>query len=129
MNKIIIAGIVSFIALVGCSAPNNISATPTVTVTALPPEPAEDQYISNKDRFIDFVRSNGGYYGEAADTSDILDIGNTICSAYNSGISKDDVIKALAESLMKNNMNNEAGTQFAAALLFGAEKYLCNGDL
>jgi hypothetical protein len=128
MNKIIITGIIAFGFLVGCSSTSNSVPAPTVTVTEeFPQEP--EQYISNEDRFVSFIRDNGGPYGEGSNTSDILDIGNTICNAYSAGVSKNDIVSALAESLVKNNMNDEYGTQFAAALLVGAEKYLCPGDV
>lgn len=129
MNKIIIIGIISFGFLVGCSTPSSSVPAPTVTVTQEPTIEAPEEYISNEDRFISFIRVNGGPYGENGSTSDILDIGNTICDAYSAGISKNDIVTALAESLVENSMNDEYGTQFAAALLVGAEKYLCNGDV
>lgn len=128
MNKIIIIGIISFATLVGCSAVES-TAQPTVTVTQLPPESVPQEYISSEDRFVNFVRSNGGLYGEAAETSDIISIGNTICDAYSTGMTENEIITALAESLIESNMNDEDGHKFAAALLFGAEKYLCNGSI
>lgn len=129
MNKLIIIGIVSLGFLIGCSAENTNVPVPTVTVTQQAPENIPEEYVSDEDRFVSFVRSNGGFYGEAANTSDIIDIGNTICDAYAAGISENDIINALAESLVENNMDDEDGAKFAAALLFGAEKYFCNGGI
>lgn len=129
MNKIIIIGIISFGFLVGCSSTTSSVPAPTITVTQESPQGEPEEYISNEDRFVSFIRVNGGPYGENGSTSDIIDIGNTICDAYSAGISKNDIVAALAESLVENNMNDEYGTQFAAALLVGAEKYLCNGDV
>lgn len=122
MHKIIIASVISAVALVGCSQPS--SPQPTVTITQEAPAP-EVQTESNESQFISYVRANGGFYADEASDSDILSIGRSICRGFEAGLSQDDIIGVLADSLIESGMANEDGTLFAGTLLYAATTYLC----
>ena len=124
MKKIIVAAAISMVALVGCSS--QASPAPTVTITQEAPAPSTDSGSStNSQDFIDYVRSNGGTYGKVADSSDILSLGGTICDGFAGGLSEDEITYALASALVENNMGNDEGAKFGAALIVGAKNYLC----
>jgi PBP1b-binding outer membrane lipoprotein LpoB len=127
MKSIVVAVTIAAFALVGCTS-STADPTPTVTITEQAPAPnlnTDDGTVSNSERFIQFVRDNGGSYGRAASESSIFELGDTICNAFNKGLSEDEVTYALAQSLVNNGMNNEDGARFAASLLVGARNFLC----
>jgi PBP1b-binding outer membrane lipoprotein LpoB len=125
MKKIIAAAIISGAVLVGCSSQSQ--PTPTVTITEQAPSLNQDDgAVVGQQMFIDFVKENGGIYGSVAQESDILDLGNTICDSLAKGLSEDEVLYALSSALVENDMNNEDGIKFGAALMVGAQNYLCN---
>lgn len=127
MKKIIVAAAISMVTLVGCSS--QASPSPTVTVTQDAPMPSTDTGTStNSQDFIDFVRINGGVYGEIADSSDILTLGNTICDGFAGGLSEDEITYALAQGLVESDMDNDDGAKFGAALIVGAKNYLCEAS-
>ena len=119
--SIMIAAIVVSLGLVACSG--NTEPVPTVTVTeqAAP----QDSFQSSTQKYVEFVNNNGGIYASVLANSDLIDMGNTICTGLGSGLSRDAVIQALAEALLENDLADENGTKFAASLLAGAEVYLC----
>ena len=126
MKKIIVAAAISMVALVGCSS--QTQPIPTITITEQPPLPApsvDDGVITNSQQFIDFVRDNGGIYGTVASDSDLLDLGRTICEGFEQGLSEDEITYVLARALVENDMNNDDGAQFGAALIVGSKNYLC----
>jgi hypothetical protein len=125
--KIIIAAVISAVALVGCTS--QTAPVPTVTITEQIPAPSvDDGVVTNSQKFVSFVRQNGGVYGEVANESDIISLGNTICDGFSGGLSEDQITYALAEALVNNNMGNEAGAKFAASLIVGAKNYLCGAN-
>jgi len=125
MKKILAAAAISMVALVGCSA--NSEPTPTVTITeqAPPPVNQDDGVVSNVAQYVDFVKNKGGLYASMATPGDLINLGNIVCEGYSNGLSQDDVVEALAYALTENGMNNQNGAQFAAAIIVGAENYLC----
>lgn len=125
MKKILTAAIISMVALVGCSANSEPNPTVTITEQVPPPVDRDDGVINNEFKYINFVRENGGLYGSMADAQGIVNLGNIVCEGYAKGLSEDDVVAALAYALVENNMNNEEGAKFAAAIIVGAERYLC----
>jgi hypothetical protein len=128
MKKIIVAAAISMAALVGCTSQS--APAPTVTVTEQIPAPSvDDGAVSSSERFVEFVRQNGGVYGAIANESDIVGIGNTICDGFAGGLTEDEITQILAQSLVNNNMANDDGAQFGAALIVGAKNYLCGSDL
>ena len=125
MYKIIAASIISAVALVGCSTSSE--PAPTVTVTQEVPktqEPSIEQK-SNSEKFVDFVRDNGGVYASVADDYELVNLGNIVCDGYSKGLSQENIVDALSYALVENGMNNEQGAIFAASLIVGAERYLC----
>jgi len=126
MKKIIIAAAISMVALVGCTSQG--SPAPTVTITEQAPIPApsvDDGVIGNSQNFISFVRDNGGIYGRVAEESDLITLGNTICDGFAGGLSEDEIAQILAQALIKNDMANDDGAKFGAALMVGARTFLC----
>lgn len=125
MYKIIAASIISAAALVGCST--SASPAPTVTVTQEVPKTQEPQteQKSNSEKFVDFVRDNGGVYASVADDYELVNLGNIVCDGYSKGLSQENIVDALSYALVENGMNNEQGAIFAASLIVGAERYLC----
>jgi hypothetical protein len=125
MKKIIVAAAISMAALVGCTSQS--APAPTVTVTEQIPAPSvDDGAVSSSERFVEFVRQNGGVYGAVANESDIVGIGNTICDGFAGGLTEDEITKILAQSLVNNNMANDDGAKFGASLIVGAKTYLCS---
>lgn len=129
MKKIIVATVIAMVALVGCTSQPEPAPTVTITEQAPVPIPAplstDDGAVTNSQQFIDFVRENGGLYGQAATDADILDIGGTVCEGFAGGLSEDEITYILASALVENGMNNDNGAQFGAALIVGAKNYLC----
>jgi parvulin-like peptidyl-prolyl isomerase len=124
MKNIIIAVAISAVALVGCTSQSE--PAPTVTITEQAPAPSADDGVSvNSQKFVEFVRQNGGIYGEIANESDLIGLGNTICKGFAGGLSEDEIAEVLAEALINNNMGNDDGAKFGAALIVGARTYLC----
>lgn len=125
MKKIIAAVIISGAVLVGCSSQSQ--PNPTVTITEQAPSLNQDDgIVVGQQMFIDFVRENGGLYGSAAQDSDILNLGNSICEGFANDLSEDEILYALSNALVQSNMNNDDGIKFGAALMVGAQNYLCN---
>lgn len=127
MKKIIAASVISLVALVGCSS--QTTPTPTVTITEQAPIPApsvDDGVTTSADDYVDFVRNNGGVYGNIAKESDLISLGNTVCEGFESGLSEDEITYILANSLVKSDMGNDEGAKFGAALIVGAKNYLCS---
>jgi len=125
MKKIIIAiAAVASLGLAGCSG--NSQPVPTVTVTEQAPQ---GSFQSSSEQYVNFVKDFGGRYGAVAPERTILSMGNTICDGLSAGMSTDDVIAAMAGALVENDMADDDGTKFAAALISGAEKFLCSGGL
>ena len=130
MKKIIAAATISLVALVGCTS--QAEPTPTVTITEQAPVPApsvDDGVVTNSQKFIDFVRANGGIYGQVAEESDIFGLGQTICEGFAGGLSEDEITYVLAQALVNNNMDNDDGAKFGAALIVGAKNYLCGTSI
>lgn len=133
MKKIIVAAAISMVALVGCTQQSE--PTPSVTITEQVPLPTpaplntDDGAVTNSQEFINFVRENGGLYGGVANEKDIFAIGYTICEALAEGISEDEITYILAKSLVENNMGNDDGAEFGAALIVGAKNYLCGAQI
>ena len=128
MKKIIVASVIAAVALVGCTSQTD--PTPTVTVTEQVPVPipapsVDDGVTTSTQKFVQFVKENGGTYGQIANDSDIISLGNTICAGFSEGLSEDEITYILAEALVNNNMGNDNGAKFGAALIVGAKNYLC----
>ena len=129
MKKIIATAAISMVALVGCTS--QAEPTPTVTITEQAPAPlpeplnTDDGVVINSQQFIDFVRENGGVYGQVATDANILDIGGTVCDGFAGGLSEDEITYIIASALVESGMNNDDGAQFGAALIVGAKNYLC----
>jgi|AntAceMinimDraft_13_1070369.scaffolds.fasta_scaffold06244_7 hypothetical protein len=89
------------------------------------PDQSDSSEISSQQMYLNFVREQGGIYAATASDLSIINLGNIICEGYRKGLSQDDITGVLAVSLIENNMNNEQGYVLAAALIVGAERYLC----
>lgn len=128
MKKIIVAATISMVALVGCTSQSE--PTPTVTITEQAPAPlnTDDGVVTNSQKFVDFIRDNGGIYGQIAEESDIFSLGQTICEGFAGGLSEDEITYVLAQALVNNDMGNDDGAKFGAALIVGAKNYLCESS-
>ena len=129
MKKIIVVVAISMAALIGCTSQVAPAPGPTVTITEQAPVPGpsmDDGVITNSQKFIDFVRGNGGIYGQVAEESDLFSLGQTICEGFADGLTEDEITYVLAQALNNNDMNNDDGAQFGAALIVGAKNYLCD---
>lgn len=126
MKKIFIAAIISMTALVGCST--NSEPTPTVTITeqAPPPVNQDDGVVSNTTQYVNFVKQNGGAYASVATAQGLIDLGEIVCDGYSKGLSQEEVVQALSYGLVENGMDNAEGAKFGAAIIIGAERYLCS---
>jgi hypothetical protein len=128
MKKIFVAAAIAAVALVGCTS--QTEPLPTVTITEQVPAPlpapsVDDGVTTNTQKFVQFVKENGGLYGQVANESDIISLGSTICQGLAGGLSEDEITQVLAEALLNNNMGNDDGAKFGAALIVGAKNYLC----
>ena len=131
MKKIIVVTAISMVALFGCTSQSEPTPTPTVTITEQAPLPApsvDDGVVTNSQKFIDFVRDNGGIYGQIAEESDLFSLGQTICEGFAGGLSEDEITYVLAQALVNNDMGNDDGAEFGAALIVGAKSYLCESS-
>ena len=130
MKKIIVAAAISMVALVGCTSQSESTPIPTVTITEQAPAPlnTDDGVVTNSQKFIDFVRDNGGIYGQIAEESDLFSLGQTICEGFAGGLSEDEITYVLAQALVNNDMGNDDGAEFGAALIVGAKNYLCESS-
>lgn len=132
MKKIIAAAAISMVTLVGCTSQSGSepAPAPTVTITEQAPAPlnTDDGVVTNSQKFINFVRDNGGIYGQIAEESDLFSLGETICEGFAGGLSEDEITYVLAQALVNNDMNNDDGAQFGAALIVGAKNYLCESS-
>ena len=117
------AGLMSF-SLVACSGEAEPIPTVTITEEAVG-QGTQQESESPTQGYLSFVKDSGGLYGALMEESDLIDIGNTICDGYGAGLSEDDIISALVSALIENDLADENGTEFAAALLAGATVYLC----
>lgn len=126
MKKFIIIAMFSAVALVGCSS--QALPTPTVTVTQNAPAP-EPTYTTDAptgtQEFINFIRENGGIYGNAAKSSDLVNLGYTVCNGIKQGLTDDEILYAMASALVEAGMDNDEGAKFGAALIVGSKNYLC----
>jgi hypothetical protein len=113
-------------ALSACTQQESVP-TPTVTITEQAPAPpsVDDGVVSNKTKYISFVRENGGFYASVATDLQLIEMGDIICQGLDNGLSRDQVIMVLAEALTKNNMDNENGALFGATLIVAAQRFIC----
>ena len=119
--------VIASLGLVACSSPSEPAPTVTVTQTApAPPPPSvDDGVVTNQQKYLSFVRQNGGRYASAASDFQLIDMGDTICSGFSRGLSQDQIIEALSRALVSSGMDNEGGAVFGATLIVGAKNYLC----
>jgi hypothetical protein len=117
------------VALVGCTSNTEAQPAPTVTITeeAVAPEPVpnDNNTLNSADEFVNFVKQNGGVYGEVASPADIISLGNSVCNGFANGLSEQEITTALAQALINSDMANDDGARFGAALIVGAKNYLC----
>jgi len=125
MKKIIAAAAISMVALVGCTSQSEPAPIVTITEQAPAPLNTDDGVVTNSQKFVDFVRDNGGIYAKLAEDYDLFGLGKTICEGFAGGLSEDEITYVLAQALINNDMGNEDGARFAAALIVGAKNYLC----
>jgi hypothetical protein len=125
MKKIITAAVISMMALVGCTTTSE--PAPTVTITEQAPPNVDDGVITGTQAYVNFVKDNGGRYASIASDQNLINLGNIVCDGYRKGLSQDDIVGALAYGLTENGMNNQDGARLAAAIIVGAERFLCNG--
>jgi hypothetical protein len=123
MKKIVAitaAGLMSF-SLVACSG--EPEPVPTVTVTEESVPQVESQ--SSTQDYLDFVNDFGGVYSSLSTESDLISLGETVCEGLDSGLSEDDIIVIMAAALTENDLADEYGSQFGAAIISGATVFLC----
>jgi hypothetical protein len=118
--------LVAAVSLVGCATPSS-SPAPTVTVTQgeEAPAPAAPVEQDAEDQYIQWLLAMGGPMAAFGTPSDLLEIGYGICEAYSDGVTQDEVVAVLSVLLVSEGVSEELGAPFGAALITGAERYLC----
>lgn len=122
----IISGLatLSLIAVSGCSSQNPSSAvtiTATATMTqaapAIPqPQPQPQQGSRDTSAYIDFISSNAPSL-LVASNSDLIDLGTSMCDAWDSGLTLDQTVAlGVASGVTGDEL---------AALVVGSALYLC----
>ena len=120
IKKIAIASI-AVLALAGCASNNKAEEpAPVVTVTEQAPAPvdppATDTYLSPEDTFLTDLHDMGNIYIDSTSDADLLEIGNTVCSALDEGNTIEDLITYLSTSGTFDNTDQaEAGGMIIAA--------------
>jgi hypothetical protein len=121
MKKIAITvgSLLLFASLAACGSSNTDTATiepaPVVTVTEQAP-PADDTYLSSEDKYLADLHDMGNIYIDSTSDADLLEIGNTVCSALDEGNTIEDLITYLSASDTFDNTDQaEAGGMIIAA--------------
>jgi len=121
MKKIAITvgSILLFASLAACGSSNTDTATtepaPVVTVTEQAP-PATDTYASPEDTFLTDLHDMSNPYIDTTSDEDLLDIGNTVCSALDEGNTVEDLVTYLSTSgTFDTTEQAEAGGMIIAA--------------
>lgn len=125
-NVFIISGILvsSSLVIAGCggteaSSPVTVTATATQTQTIEADPPVQDDFAPNApdaSEYLSFLYSNAPELSVASD-ADLVELGNAMCSAWDSGVS-------LEETLTVGISSGVTGDALAA-LVVGASLYLC----
>jgi hypothetical protein len=115
-KKIAIASL-AVLALAGCASNNKAEdPVPVVTVTEQAPPPATDTYLSPEDTFLTDLHDMGNSYIDTTSDADLLDIGNTVCSALDEGNTIEDLVTYLYTSgTFDTTEQAEAGGMIIAA--------------
>ena len=131
MNKIIIiAAAAVFIPLAAACTNTQSAPSPTVTVTAEIPQSVDDGVSSTpRQDYTVILRATGNPYLLAASDSDLLDMGDTVCATYNSGLTTDDIITYMAQEMTRQGMTSDDEVEAVGYIIAAASEYLCPGQV
>lgn len=126
MNKIVLSGaLVSVAILAGCSSQPATSPAPTVTITEQAiPTPTMTQ-PSAQEEYVNSIRSIGNPLLNSATDYQLLDMGNSVCSALDGGMTINQIINYMAEQMTASGMNSETELQAAGIIIGAAVYHLC----
>lgn len=127
LNKILVAGIISTVALVGCSS--QASPQPVVTVTESVEVPqqqsADDGVVTKEDVYLLSLRGVGNPILSSATDAELLDIGYTVCEILSKGYSTEDIIYYMANEMVKDGNTSDAYAEAVGSIIGAAEVGLC----
>ena len=130
MNKIIIAGAIAGISLVGCSS--QASPAPTVTVTqnapAPAPEPEVEDALSNEELYLLGIKSMSNPILNRATDVELLEMGYAVCDALNAGYTVDDVIAYMATQIAEDGGASDTYIEAVGYIIGAADSALCPGS-
>ena len=130
MNKIIIAGAIAGISLVGCSS--QASPAPTVTVTqnapAPAPEPEVEDALSNEELDLLGIKSMSNPILNRATDVELLEMGYAVCDALNAGYTVDDVIAYMATQIAEDGGASDTYIEAVGYIIGAADSALCPGS-
>ena len=113
--KKVTALVIASLALSACGTKTIVKEVSPAPTSPPITKPATNKY----DDYVGFVRNNSGQ-GYTASTSEIVEAGDLVCSALDSGRSVQSVAK-----MMEELANTASDIEVYAAVLFGAVQYLC----
>lgn len=91
--------------------------TPAVEVPAV-----EEPALTNEQLYINGVRAVGGNYVAAATDAKLVDLGETVCTTLDSGISVVDMVASLTVTTIQDDADM---LDLVAGTVAGATMYLC----
>lgn len=126
-NKIIVAGIISTVALVGCSS--QASPQPVVTVTESVEVPQQESYddggVTNEDIYLLSLRSVGNPILNSGTDAELLELGYAVCEILSQGYSTEDIIYYMAKEMANDGNVSDVYAQAVGSIIGAAEVGLC----
>ena len=130
MKKIIIASSIAIasLGLVACSS--SASPAPTVTVTQDAPAPTQDAPVvpdstSNEDLYLLGIKSMNNPILNIATDAQLLEMGYSVCEAFDAGYTVDDVIAYMAVQMAGEGMTSDAEVEAVGYIIGAADSALC----
>jgi hypothetical protein len=132
MKKIIIVAAISAVALVGCSS-QSTQPVPTVTITEAAPapsvdDPPSDTGIDGEELYLLALRSMGNPIIDIASDSQLLDMGNSVCDALESGFTVEDIIAYMATEMTREGLTSDYQSEAVGYIIGAADTALCPGS-
>lgn len=128
ITKIAAAALISVAFISGCTvkAADAPHPAPTVTVTkSADPIPAPEPPPSVETQYISALRSMNNPLVDAATNDQLLDMGYSVCDAFATGASVDDVVSYMADQMTANGHTSDYELQFVGYIIAAADKILC----
>jgi len=119
-----VAVAIAAVVLVGCGGG---TAAPTVTVTqgqtspTTLPAPVE----SPEDQYINALRSMNNKYIASASDADLIDVGYSVCEAFDSGITVDELSSALVQEFSGQGITDTSFYEAIGMIIGASALVLC----